>query len=197
MSSFIETQLIPNSVKSTPEGTPYSYALAEDKTVGASIKEARMRKGQSQKYLAKVSGITAVQLCRIENDECIPTKNSLKALSPHIGLPYSYLLFQAGYNNISDDLKLYKKNGKELEVDKIIFSIYKADSDLLEFFNNFDTIGTAENVEILKLLLQAMRKEASSCITKNASQDLFNDYFKKVFQALKKFIISSLKPVTG
>lgn len=197
MSSFLETQLIPNCVKSNPVGMPFSYTLAEDKTVGALIKEARLNKGQSQKYLAKVSGITAVQVCRIENDECIPTKNSLKALSPHIGLPYSYLLFHAGYSDTSGDIKLYKKNGDALDVAKIIFSIYKADSDLLEFFNNFDTIGTAENVEILKLLLQAMRKEAMPCETTNGSQDQISNYFKKVFQALKKFIVSSLKPVTG
>lgn len=170
---------------------------SEPATIGAIIKQARIDKKLSQKELAHLSGISQVQLCRIENDECIPTKSSLWNISAHIGIGYSSLIVQAGYNNVTGTNIFLKKDGQELNVNQLICSIYKADSDLLDYFQNFETIGTKENIAVLKLILQAMRKEASKNDILSETDSSMNSYFKAVFQSLKEFIISLLAPITN
>lgn len=166
-------------------------------TIGELIRETRKKRHLSQKSLASLCGITAVQLNRIEAGESIPSKTSLKAISAHICIPYTELLLVAGYNNMTGEFKLYNRNGNELDAKKLICSLYKADSDLPELFQNFETIATQENVEILKLLLSAMRKEVTTCSSSSETESWFSSYFKKTFGALKTFIISSLKPIVG
>ncbi len=170
---------------------------SEPPTIGAIIKQARIDKNLSQKGLAQLSDISQVQLCRIENDECIPSKNSLWNISAHIGIGYSSLIVQAGYNNVAGTNIFLKKDGQELNINQLICSIYKADSDLLDYFQDFETIGNSENVTVLKLVLQAMRKEAANEDTLSRTDSLMNPYFKTIFQSLKKFIISSLMPITN
>lgn len=188
MSSFIDTQPSLLNDKSSQSNDSLS-----ENTVGTLIKDARQYKGLSQKDLAFRCDITPVQLCRIEKDDCIPSKNTLKKLSSHIGLPYSTLLVKAGYNNMSGKKVLYKTDGTELNVDQLICTIYKADSDLLDCFHGFENYGNKENVKLLKLLLLAMRKEAELYQKKSTKEDLVNAYFKTAFQAMKTFIISLLE----
>lgn len=194
MSLINETQPILFAGKSSQSQSTEIELAEENSSVGSLIKEARQRKGLSQKELALRCDITPVQLCRIENNENIPSKKSLQKISGHIGLPYSTLLVEAGYNNMSGVKAFYKQDGTELNVGPLIDTIYKADSDLLDYFQDFEHFGSHENVEVLKLLLLAMRKEADP---KYASQkdDLVFKHFKSVFQALKRFIISSLSPI--
>lgn len=168
-----------------------------DQTIGELIKSTRKEKHLSQKSLASLCGITAVQMNRIESGDSIPSKESLKAISAHISIPYTELLLKAGYNNMAGEFKLFNKDGNELDAKKLICSIYRADSDLLELFLNFETLATHENVELLKLLLKAMRKEAQICNDSSQTESWFSSYFRKTFSALKTFIISSLKPITG
>lgn len=170
---------------------------SEPPTIGAIIKQARIDKKLSQKELANLSSISQVQLCRIENDECVPTKSSLRNISAHIGIGYSSLIVQAGYNNVTGTNIFLKKDGQELNVNQLICSIYKADSDLLDYFHDFETIGTRENITVLKLILQAMRKEASNDDILSRTNSSMNSYFKTAFQSLKKFIISLLAPITN
>lgn len=197
MSLNTETQESKANVKSNPTPPNKTPVNDCDLTVGALIKQARIKKGLSQKELASLSGITSVQLCRIERDDCIPSKHSLRALSPHIGIEYTALIVQAGYNNMSGKRIFYKKDGNELDIIPVVRSIYGADSDLLDYFRDFETIGTTENVAVLKLILQAMRKEVDTCNTTNDTDTVINSFFKRNFQALKKFIISSLRPMAG
>ncbi len=192
------------------EGVPTSYSWeivssSEDNcslqadsyppTIGAIIRQARMDKNLSQKELADRSGISKVQLCRIENDESAPSKNSLWKISANIGIGYSSLLVQAGYNNVSGTNIFLKRDGNELELERLICSIYKADSDLLDYFTDFDTIGTDENVKVLKLVLQAMRKEAANENDESLTDTSMNFYFRTLFSSLKNFILSSLTPI--
>ena len=168
-----------------------------DLSVGSIIRQARKEKGLTQKELASLSGITPVQLCRIENDESIPTKSSLRSISAHVGIEYTTLLVCAGYNNIEGKQIFYKTDGSELDINRLIHSIYKVDSDLLDYFDNFEDIGTSENVTVIKLILQAMRKEVNVCDTVHGTDAEINSFFKRSFQALKRFIISSFSPITG
>lgn len=197
MSSFDETQPSILHEKSSESRNNSQPIITEDKAVGTLIREARLRKGLTQKELAALAGITPVQLCRIENHESIPTKNSLKMISGQVGVPYTELIVHAGYNNMAGEQLLFKKNGDALNVSRIISSVYRADSDLLDCFTDFEEFGTEENTEVIKLLLNAMRKEAKLKASKTGEIDSFSSYFKTTFQALKKFVISSVKPLSG
>lgn len=190
MSSFTETQ--PSLLND--ESSQSNNSVSEI-TVGTLIKDARQYKGLSQKDLASRCDITPVQLCRIEKDDSIPSKKTLKKLSSHTGLPYSTLLIKAGYNNMSGKKVFFKTDGTELNVEQLVCTIYKADSDLLDFFHGFEHYGSTENVKALKLFLQAMRKENELCKESSTKQEPINQYFKATFQAMKKFIISSLETI--
>ena len=174
----------------------FQYDQFCDESIGDLIRTTRKKKHLTQKELASLSGITAVQLNRIEAGESIPSKSSLQALSAHICIPYTHLMLSAGYNNMSGEFKLFRKDGTEINTEKIICSIYRADSELLDLFQEFDKIATSENVEVLKLVLNAMRKEADQC---SGSPDQLvtqiHSYFCQWFRALKTFIISSIKPM--
>ena len=172
MNLSIETQPSLLNDKSTLSTNVAKEKEIIDTTVGALIKDARQKKGLSQKDLAIRCGITPVQLCRIENDESIPSKKTLKKLSGYIGISYTSLIIEAGYNSMSEKNVYYKKDGTELDVDQLIRSIYKADSDLLDYFQGFEYFGSTENTEVLKLLLLAMRKEADLCKIASEKKEL-------------------------
>lgn len=192
-----EVQENTTKVKS-PSSYENSVLISDsDLTIGAIIRRARKEKGLSQKELASLSNITPVQLCRIEKDESIPTKTSLRSLSAYIGIEYTSLLVCAGYNNMSGKRIFYKTDGSELDINRVIRSVYKVDSDLLSYFDDFENIGTAENVTVIKLMLQAMRKEVNACNTVHETDAEINSFFKRSFQALKQFIVSSFSPIVG
>lgn len=170
----------------------YPVFYGENESVASIIKNARRRKRLTQEELAKRSQITAVQLCKIENGKSTPNRQTLKRLSGHIGVPYSQLLFHAGYNNMKGDDTLYKKDGSVLDVDSLVQSIYRTDSDFLSLFNEFESIGTEENIEVIRVLLSAMRKEARILGEPEAENGLANEIFQNFFAALKHFIITSL-----
>ena len=192
----LETNTHSLNDKSTQSPPGISDMNISELNVGALIKNARQKKGLSQKDLAKRCGITPVQLCRIENNECIPSKKTLQMLSGHIGISYTTLIIEAGYNSMSGKNVYYKTDGTELDVNCLVRSIYNADSDLLDYFHAFEYFESTENIEVLKLLLVAMRKEADICHHPDTKKDPVSRLFKSTFQALKKFIISSLRPIT-
>ena len=168
--------------------------LKEMQEIADTIKNARQAKQLSQKELAGLAGITPVQLCRIENMECRPNRKTLQKISGHIGVPYSELLYSAGYSNMSGSYTLYKKDGNMLDTDSIVESIYRVDSDFLDFFRNFEEIGTTENLELLKSILAAMRKEAKIKDGTQNEEDSVINIFKHTFFALKRYIIATLAP---
>lgn len=164
-------------------------------SVASLIKNARRRKRLTQEELAKRSQMTAVQLCKIENGKSIPNRQTLKKLSGHIGVPYSELLIQAGYNNMKGENVLYKKDGSVLDVDSLVQSIYRTDSDFLSLFYDFESIGTEENIEVIRILLNAMRKEAKILCDPKAERDSAGEIFENYFVVLKHFIITSLMQI--
>ena len=164
-------------------------------TVASLIRDARQQKRISQKELAEMAGITAVQLCRIENGDCRPSKQTLKKLSSYIGVPFSELLLEAGYNNMKGDDGFYKRDGDRLEVEKLVESIYRVDSDLLDCFRDFEFFGTEENVEVIRVMLMAMRQEAGIGIASSEKSSAVGEFFRNTLLALKRFIISTLSPM--
>ena len=164
-------------------------------SVASLIKDVRQQKRLTQKELAEMAGITAVQLCRIENGECRPSKQTLKKLSSYIGIPLSELLLEAGYNNMKGDGGFYKRDGNKLEVEKLVESIYRVDSDLLDYFRDFELFGTKENVEVIRVLLVAMRQESGIDLTSSEKNSVIGEFFRNTLLALKRFIISTLSPM--
>lgn len=162
--------------------------LKEDTGIGDTIKKEREAHGLTQKGLASLSGISAVQICRIEKGECIPNQTSLKSISPHIGLSYSLLSIKAGYNYTSSHVQYFDKNGNELDINSIVASIYNADSELLSTLSDISAFASHDNILALKLLIFAMRKEDEA---KKAKK---NNYFSCVVSALKRFVIESITP---
>lgn len=167
------------------------------KSVSDEIRNARQQKRISQKELANLIDISAAQLCRIENGDCRPSKATLQKISGHIGIPYPELLRLAGYNNMKGDVTLFNKDGEKIDTFALVSSIYRADSDFLECFHDFETIGTPENIEVIKALVNAMRKEVKIGEAKKNGDNFVDEFFLNTFMALKRFIIASFAPGQG
>ena len=164
------------------------------KAVGDEIRNARQQKRISQKELANLIDISAAQLCRIESGDCRPLKATLQKISGHIGIPYPELLRLAGYSNMKGDDMLFNKDGERIDTFSLVSSIYRVDSDFLECFHNFETIGTLENIEVIKALVYAMRREVEIGAAKRNGENHVDDFFLNTFMALKRFIIASFAP---
>lgn len=163
--------------------------------LGEHIVERRHEKKLSQKALASLIKVTPVYICRIESGKQIPSKDCLKQISAYIGTPYDRLLALAGYNDLSPKWELYATDGNALDPKSIVDSIYKIDSDLLGFFENFEEIGTPDNIQVLKILLLAMRKEVSIKGLGKSKVSPTDKIFKESFFSLKNFITSLLMPM--
>lgn len=167
------------------------------KAVGDEIRNARQLKRISQKELANLIDMSAAQLCRIECGDSRPSKVTLQKLSGHIGIPYPELLRHAGYSNMKGDSMLFNKDGERIDTFALVSSIYRADSDFLECFHDFETIGTPENIEVIKALVYAMRKEVEIGESKINGKNSTDDFFLNAFMALKRFIITTFAPSQG
>lgn len=163
--------------------------------VGELIKEARKAKKLTQKELGQLAGVNPVTLSRIETGWTDPEKSTLQKISPHIGVPYPELLVKAGYGNARGEGALYSRDGTMLDLLGIVTSIYRADSDLLGYFRDFDKFASEENVRVIKVLLGAMRKEVKATESRNSDENSFNQFFVNTFQAVKRFLLETLVPV--
>lgn len=165
--------------------------------LGEQIVQYRRQKKLSQKDLASLIEVTPVYMCRIESGKQIPSKDLLKKLSAYLGIPYDQLLALAGYNDLSPIWELYTTDGEVLDPKSIVDSIYKADSNLIDFFRDFDEIGTPDNIQVLKMLLLAMRKEANTKRLDKRKIAPTDKLFGEVFFSLKNYILSLLTPLIG
>ncbi len=164
--------------------------LAEDYgNVGKRIREARVKEGYTQKEFAGLIGISNAQVNRIELGKDRPSRESMKKISAYTGIPFRNLIRAAGYNTTKADNVLYDKVGRRIDTESLLSSMYNADSDLLIAFQDFNKIGSKENVKVLLLLLKAMRKEVDETVPEHIESD--NKLFVDSFKALKQFIISS------
>ena len=169
----------------------------EARTIGELIREARKAKKLTQKELANLAAVSPVTLSRIETGENDPTKDTLQKISAHIGVPYPELLVKAGYSNARGDGRLFARDGNTLDTLNLVTSIYRADSDLLSYFQDFELFGSEENVQVLKYLLKAMRKEVEVSESADNEGSWLSKFFVETFAALKRFIISSLAVVAS
>lgn len=153
---------------------------------GVTIKNARKQKNMSQEELSSLAGVSAAQIRRIEKGESRATKTTLTKLSPFLDIPYPELLSISGYNNAKGDETLYTKDGEKLNTYKLVSAIYKADSSLIDYLSDFEEIADRDNIQVLKLIILAMRKEVE------LRESGESDFFMSMFGAMKQFVISSL-----
>ncbi len=66
-----------------------------DRAIGASLKELRQQRGQSARWLAEQSGISAAMVSRIENGLVSPSIGTLAALSAALEVPIVSLFREA------------------------------------------------------------------------------------------------------
>lgn len=159
------------------------------------ITTSRQNKGINQRTLAKLVGVSPVYICKIENGTTPPSRDILKKLSPHLGIPYAELLDKAGYNNATGDFNLYRKDGSIIDQESLLKSIYKVDAELLDYLMDFEEIGSCENVQVLKAMLSSMRKEVRIKGLLESKPTPTDRIFGDTFLSLKNFVLSLLTPM--
>src|SRR3954454_23723420 len=78
-----------------------------ERTLGDTIREARIAKGPSLRDLAKALEITPSYLSDIENDRRVPSEDVLGRIANLLGLDYDLLMAQAG--RFGGDAERYMK----------------------------------------------------------------------------------------
>lgn len=182
-------------------------APADDvKPIEDMIKDARLRKGLSQKDLASLINLSTTQTSKIENGQARPSKQSLRLISFHLGLNYRDMLLACRYSDIRSRDSYFDADGNEIDVKAIVDSIYEADASLLLALAGISKIGSAKNIEALKLLIEAYRKEdAATRPVKNddnggengstpESSEKFPSY---IVDSVREHIISLLGPLVN
>ena len=163
--------------------------------VGGQIRDVRQSKHMSQESFAQKAGISKVQLSRIENNKHKPSRQTLKKISPLIGISYHDLALQAGYSIPPDDGIANEKANDAMDALSIVSPIYRSDSELLEELRNFEAIGSRENTNTLKSILRGMRK---GVVIEQKKADEVTDAeraFQTSFSALRDFINASLSTI--
>lgn len=107
--------------------------------LGQYIKKLRSDNGLSQRDLSSAAGISCAEISRIETGEKkTPSYLVLKAISPHLNVPYEKLLQKAGYIDTLEELENLDGNDMEFEIgDARIFlrkfkALYDEDKDWIE-----------------------------------------------------------------
>lgn len=154
------------------------------------LRKGRSDCGYSQKEFAALIGITNTQYNKIEAGKDRPSRETLKRISAYLGIPYIDLVRAAGYNTVRSDNALFDKEGKEISAEQVILSMYRTDSDLVKNFEDFDRIGSRDNVELLLCMLKAMRKEVEESDPEQ-SKEPADKLFLNSFRALKRFVLDS------
>lgn len=177
--------------KSEPGSSGDGLGFVTILSLSEQIKNVRKRLGMSQREFAKELGITQAQLCRLETKpNTRPTRKTLKALVPYLGKSYSELLAGAGYSgNVHVNEEFYDKSGDPINIMKIMEELFQTDPELIGYLNGISYYGTQENLEVLKIMLQTMKK------IEGGEEE--SDLMKKSFQYLKEYILKLLSlPVT-
>lgn len=157
---------------------------------GKLLRERRVARGYSQKEFSALIGISNTQYNKIELGKDRPSRETIKKISAYLGTPYIDLVRAAGYNTVRSDNALYDKEGKLIDADQVLLSMYRTDSDLVKSFARFDEIGSRDNIELLLCIIKAMRKEVEKSVSGQVEADA-DKLFLDSFKALKRFVVDS------
>lgn len=159
-------------------------------SIGMLLKQGRQRHGLTQTALANAAGMTSAEISRIEGDITKkPSRKVLKVISPYIGIPYTQLLFYAGYSGVIDEEIYYDKMNNEIPYMEIVDDIYKADPDLLEALQGIQQLPM-DDIEIIKNLIDLMKKSANGSFEKDSLKPV-----KKLLEHTKLFLAGQLSGI--
>lgn len=127
---------------------------------GQYIKKLRSDNGLSQRDLSAASGISNAEISRIETGERKnPSYLVLKAISPHLNIPYEKLLQKAGYIDSLEESERFADPNLEVDIEKAdnflrrAISVYEKDEEWVKLACKVLESGLSEaELEVFKIL---------------------------------------------
>lgn len=170
--------------------------------IGELIKTTRERKCLSQKLLSQKTGLTNVQLSRIEGGKSSPSIRTLCRLAPYLGYSIEELCISASYSGSIDTAEpTYTDfDGKVFNLYEKAQMMYRLDGELLLLVSDFYKHYSHSDSELLKTILMAIKKYQENNIqstntSTNTKASLSSEEkdFCELFNSLKKLIFSLSK----
>lgn len=162
--------------------------ITEVPALGDIVKDGRRRYNLTQAELAQKTGSNNAEISRIENFITQrPSVDFVKAVSPYTGYSFTQLLPIAGYSTDEPEIVYYDTHMEQIDYLDIVQDIYRADADLLNYFDDLHEFTSLEDIKMLKLLLKFMR-----CLS--TCKEEFSEKKKASFSTFKMFL-SSYIPV--
>ena len=153
--------------------------------VGDYIKDLRLKKDITQKEFAEKTGLSASELCKIENGtRNKPSPKALKAIAPILGVTLQDLLYRSGYiDDISDDPELITKQyidsmGNSIKMTYLIDSIYHADVDLLPKLKKVTDLMDKESIRVITELFDTLSTTSVTEAEKDAILIILSKFLK-------------------
>lgn len=153
--------------------------------VGDYIKDLRLKKDITQKEFAEKTGLSASELCKIENGtRNKPSPKALKAIAPILGVTLQDLLYRSGYiDDISDDPELITKQyidsmGNSIKMTYLIDSIYHADIDLLPKLKKVTDLMDKKSIRVITELFDTLSTTSVTEAEKDAILIILSKFLK-------------------
>lgn len=136
---------------------------------GEYLKELRKNKGITQKELADMSGFSNGEISKVESgDRKKPSPALLKAIAPHLGIPYEVLMNKAGYLEKVVDHSGYTEyifkddDGSLADIVRKTREMQEADSDWANIAYRVSRELSREDVEAIKAIANSLLRKADN-----------------------------------
>lgn len=136
---------------------------------GEYLKELRKNKGITQKELADMSGFSNGEISKVESgDRKKPSPALLKAIAPHLGIPYEVLMNKAGYLEKVVDHSGYTEyifkddDGSLADIVRKAREMQEADSDWANIAYRVSRELSREDVEAIKVIANSLLRKADN-----------------------------------
>ncbi|MGI6141218.1 MAG: helix-turn-helix domain-containing protein [Caldicoprobacterales bacterium] len=136
---------------------------------GEYLKELRKNRGITQKELADMSGFSNGEISKVESgDRKKPSPALLKAIAPHLGIPYEVLMNKAGYLEKVVDHSGYTEyifkddDGSLADIVRKAREMQEADSDWANIAYRVSRELSREDVEAIKAIANSLLRKADN-----------------------------------
>ena len=136
-------------------------------TFGEYLKELRKSKGLTQKELAELSGFSNAEISKIESGvRKKPSPDLLKAIAPHLEVPYELLMSKAGYLEEVVTHKSYVEyifmddDGSLADIVRKAKEMQEADSDWANIAYRVSKELPKEDIDAIKAIASSLLRKA-------------------------------------
>jgi transcriptional regulator with XRE-family HTH domain len=136
-------------------------------TFGEYLKELRKSKDLTQKELAELSGFSNAEISKIESgDRKKPSPDLLKAIAPHLEVPYELLMSKAGYLEEVVTHKSYVEyifmddDGSLADIVRKAKEMQEADSDWANIAYRVSKELPKEDIDAIKAIASSLLRKA-------------------------------------